>query len=123
MIGRPNPEQSQLLLGVRSSNHGASPLDDDEPSPLPHGHVLPEVPLGDLDQLPLVPLLGVHITSDPLEDLSLDESHPFDDQLITSLLQTSQSASPEEDESVTEPVPLSVEADLVHQSVGGDLVV
>merc|ERR550532_1874913 len=122
LIG-PLLQQSQLLLGVRSSNHGASPLDDDEPSPLPHGHVLPEVPLGDLDQLPLVPLLGVHITSDPLEDLSLDHPHPFDDELVTSLLQSSQSSSPEEDEGVAEPVPLPVESNLVHQSVGGDLVV
>merc|ERR550539_980144 len=123
MIGRPNPEQVQLLLGIGSSDHGTSSLDDDEPSPLPHGHVLPEVPLGDLDQLPLVPLLGEHISSDPLEDLSLDESHPFDDELITSLLQTSQSSGPEEDESVAQPVSVTAEVDLVHQSVAGDLVV
>merc|ERR1719468_995051 len=60
-------KQPELLCGIRLSNHGTSSLDDDKPSPLPHGHVLPEVPLGNIDQLPLVPLLGVHMATDPLK--------------------------------------------------------
>merc|ERR1719510_405611 len=116
-------QQPQLLLGVGHSDQGTGLLDDDEPAPLPHGHVLPEVPLGHLDQLPLVPLLFVDSGPDPLKDLSLDHPHPLEHELITSLLQSSQSSGSEEDESVAQPVPLSGELDLVHQSVGGGLVV
>merc|ERR550532_63808 len=85
--------------------------------------VLPEVPLGNLDQLPLISLLGINPSSDSHEDLSLDHPHPLQHEVVTSLLQTSQSAGPEEDEGVAEPVPVPVEVDLVHQSVGGGLVV
>merc|ERR1719471_122442 len=116
-------QQSELLLGVGHSNERTSLLDDDEPSPLSHGHVLPEVPLGDLDQLSLIPLLFVDSGSDSLEDLSLDHSDPLEDELITSLLETSQSSGSEEDEGVSQPVPVTGELDLVHQSVHSGLVV
>merc|ERR550532_477632 len=85
--------------------------------------VLPEVPLGNLDQLSLISLLSINPSSDSHEDLSLDHPHPLQHEVVTSLLQTSQSAGPEEDEGVAEPVPVPVEVDLVHQSVGGGLVV
>merc|ERR1719195_1671081 len=98
-------------------------LDDDEPAPVSHLEVLPEVPLSHLDQLPLVSLLGIDLSSDSLEDLSLDHPHPLQHEIITGLLQSSKSAGPEEDESVAEPVPIPVKANLVHQSVGGGLVV
>merc|ERR1719195_2183612 len=98
-------------------------LDDDEPAPVSHLEVLPEVPLSHLDQLPLVSLLSIDLSSDSLEDLSLDHPHPLQHEIITGLLQSSKSAGPEEDESVAEPVPIPVKANLVHQSVGGGLVV
>merc|ERR1719166_170389 len=116
-------QQSELLLRVGHSNERTSLLDDDEPSPLSHGHVLPEVPLGDLDQLSLIPLLFVDSGSDSLEDLSLDHSDPLEDELITSLLETSQSSGSEEDEGVSQPVPVTGELNLVHQGVHSGLVV
>merc|ERR1719400_3022114 len=115
--------QSQLLLGVGLADHAPGLLDDDEPSPVSHLEVLPEVPLGNLDQLSLISLLSINPASDSHEDLSLDHPHPLQHEVVTSLLQTSQSAGPEEDEGVAEPVPVPVEVDLVHQSVGGGLVV
>merc|ERR1719500_1985967 len=116
-------KQPELLLGVGTTNHGPGLLDDDEPSPISHLEVLPEVPLGNLDQLPLVPLGGVHLAADPLEDLTLDESDPFDDKVVTGLLKLSQSTSPEEDQGVAQPVPLAVKVNLVHEGIGGGLVV
>merc|ERR1712012_1100676 len=116
-------QQPQLLLRVGHANERSGLLDDDEPSPLSHGHVLPEVALSNLDQLTLIPLLGVHLTSDSLEHLSLDETNPFDDQVITSLLKTSKSSGSEEDKSVSQPVSVSGEVDLVHESVDSSLVV
>merc|ERR1719500_341877 len=115
--------QPELLLGVGTTNHGPGLLDDDEPSPISHLEVLPEVPLGNLDQLPLVPLGGVHLATDPLEDLTLDESDPFDDKVVTGLLKLGQSTSPEEDQGVAQPVPLAVKVNLVHEGIGGGLVV
>merc|ERR1711963_704348 len=58
-----------------------------------------------------------------LEDFSLDESDPFDDQVITSLLKTSKSSSSEEDKSVSQSVSLSVKSNLVHEGIGSNLVV
>merc|ERR1719412_3333032 len=114
---------SELLLRVRQTNQASGLLDDDEPAPVSHLEVLPEVPLGNLDQLSLISLLSINPSSDSHEDFSLDHPHPFQDEIITSLLQTSQSAGSEEDESVAEPVSLPVKSNLVHQSVGGGLVV
>merc|ERR1719454_1067045 len=51
-------QQSQLLLGVGLADHAPGLLDDDDPSPVSHLEVLPEVPLGNLDQLSLISLLG-----------------------------------------------------------------
>merc|ERR1719179_50037 len=79
-------ELLQLLLGVGQADQAPGLLDDDEPSPVPHAEELPEVPLGNLDQLPLVELLLVHSSTDPLERLSLDEPDPLDDKLVTLLL-------------------------------------
>merc|ERR1719305_1542566 len=108
-------EQPELLLGVGTTNHGPGLLDDDEPSPISHLEVLPEVPLG--------PLGGVHLATDPLEDLTLDESDPFDDKVVTGLLKLGQSTSPEEDQGVAQPVSLAVKVNLVHEGIGGGLVV
>ena len=73
-----------------------------------------------------------YLSANALQDLSLDLSHPFDHQLVPrsnrqiwkinsesrpELLEVSESSSPEEDKSVAEPVALSSEADLVHQSI------
>merc|ERR1719428_2452764 len=116
-------QEPQLLLGVGQTNQTSGLLDDDEPSPVSHLQVLPEVPLGDLDQLPLISLLSINSSSDSLEDLSLDHSDPLEDEVITSLLKTSQSSGSEEDEGVSQPVPVTGEVDLVHQGVGGGLVV
>merc|ERR1719350_1597911 len=69
----------QLLLGVGQADQAPGLLDDDEPTPVPHAEELPEVPLGNLDQLPLVELLLVDSSTDPLEGLSLDEPDPLDD--------------------------------------------
>merc|ERR1711971_1160309 len=85
--------------------------------------VLPEVPLGNLNQLPLIPLGGVHLATDPLEDLTLDHSDPFDHEVITSLLELGKSSSPEEDQGVSQPVSLTVKGNFVHEGVGGGLVV
>merc|ERR1711963_455123 len=58
-----------------------------------------------------------------LEYFSLDESDPFDDQVITSLLKTSKSSSSEEDKGMSQPVSLTVKSNLVHEGIGGNLVV
>merc|ERR1719204_787425 len=52
LIG-PLLKHPQLILKVDLANEWLSLLDDDEPSPVPEGHVLPEVSLDDLHQLPL----------------------------------------------------------------------
>merc|ERR1719204_1816642 len=116
-------QEPQLLLGVGQSNQTSGLLDDDEPSPVSHLQVLPEVPLGDLDQLSLISLLSINSSSDSLEDLSLDHSDPLEDEVIASLLETSQSSGSEEDEGVSQSVPVTGEVDLVHQGVSGGLVV
>merc|ERR1719150_209835 len=48
---------------------------------------------------------------------------PFDDQLISVFLKLGKSTSSEEDKSVAKSVSLSGEVDLVHESIGGHLVV
>merc|ERR1712012_398309 len=82
-------KNSEFLLRVGHSNKRSGLLDDDKPSPFSHGQVLSEVSLSNLDQLSLVSLLLINSSSGSLEDFSLDESDPFDDQVITSLLKTS----------------------------------
>merc|ERR1719471_451549 len=113
----------QLLLGVGQTDQAPGLLDDDEPPPVPHAEELPEVPLGNLDQLPLVELLLVDSSTDPLEGLSLDEPDPLDDQLVTLLLEGTKGSSTEEDKGVAEPVPLAVEGNAVHESIDSSLVV
>merc|ERR1711963_770833 len=58
-----------------------------------------------------------------LENFSLDESDPFDDQVIASLLKTSKSSGSEEDKGVSQPVSLPVKSNLVHEGIGSNLVV
>merc|ERR1719445_338288 len=116
-------QNSEFLLRVGHSNKWTSLLDDDEPSPFSHGHVLSEVSLSNLDEFSLISLLLKDGGSSPLENLSLDESDPFNDQVITSLLKTGKSSSSEEDKSVSKPVSLPVKANLVHEGVRCNLVV
>merc|ERR1719394_2244199 len=116
-------KNSEFLLRVGFSNQRTSSLDDDKPSPFSHGHVLSEVSLANLDQFSLISLLGKDLSSGPLEHFSLDESDPFDDQVITSLLKTSKSSSSEEDKGMSQPVSLTVKSNLVHEGIGGNLVV
>merc|ERR1719458_109969 len=93
-------QKLQLLLRVGHANEAPGLLDDHKPSPVPAGQVLSKLPLGNLDQLPLVKLLCVHLAADPLEDLTLDETDPLDDQLVTLLLETTEGSRTEEDKSV-----------------------
>merc|ERR1719367_1755495 len=116
-------KNSEFFLRVGHANKRSGLLDDDKPSPFSHGQVLSEVSLSNLDQFSLISLLLVHTSSGSLENFSLDESDPFDDQVITSLLKTSKSSSSEEDKSVSQPVSLPVKSNLVHESIGSNLVV
>merc|ERR1719367_1170702 len=116
-------QKPKLLLGVGQADQAPGLLDEDKPSPVPAGQVLAEVPLADLDQLPLVELLLVDAATDPLEHLTLDHAHPLDHQLVTLLLKGTEGASAEEDKGVSEPVPLTVEGNAVHESPDGGLVV
>ena len=71
-----NPSMKHKIPGL---------LDYHEPSPVPHAHVLPEVPLSDLDQLTLVSFLAKDVASDSLQHFTLDLPHQFYDQLVTFL--------------------------------------
>merc|ERR1719192_230139 len=73
--------------------------------------------------LSLVSLASIYPASDPLQHLTLDEAHPFDDQVITGLLKLGKRSGSEEDKGVSQPVSLPIESNLVHESVGGGLVV
>merc|ERR1719187_1773812 len=116
-------QKPELLLRVGQADQAPGLLDQDEPAPVPAGQVLAEVPLADLDQLPLVELLLVDAAADSLEHLTLDHAHPLDHQLVTLLLKGTEGASAEEDKGVSEPVPLTVEGNAVHESPDGGLVV
>merc|ERR1719327_1807115 len=116
-------QKPELLLGVGQADQAPGLLDQDEPSPVPAGQVLAEVPLADLDQLPLVELLLVDAAADPLEHLTLDHAHPLDHQLVTLLLEGTEGASTEEDKGVSKPVPLTVEGNAIHESPDCSLVV
>merc|ERR1719285_1574587 len=116
-------QKPELLLRVGQADQAPGLLDQDEPAPVPAGQVLAEVPLADLDQLPLVELLLVDAATDPLEHLTLDHAHPLDHQLVTLLLKGTKGTSAEEDKGVSKPVPLAVEGNAVHESPDGDLVV
>merc|ERR1719412_272438 len=118
-----HPQFSQFLLWVRQSDGGPCLLDEDKPSPVSAGEILAEVPLSNLDQLPLVELLLVDISADPFQHLTLDEAHPLDDQLVALLLKASKGTSTEEDKGVSEPVSLAVEGNAVHESIDSGLVV
>merc|ERR1719367_1342625 len=116
-------QKPELLLRVGQADQAPGLLDEDEPSPVPAGQVFAEVSLADLDQLPLVELLLVDAATDPLEHLTLDHAHPLDHQLVTLLLEGTEGASAEEDKGVSEPVPLAVEGNAIHESPDGGLVV
>merc|ERR1719356_78143 len=116
-------KQSEFLLGIGKTNESSGLLDDDEPSPISHLEILSEVPLSNLDEFSLISLLLIDTSTDSLESFSLDESDPFDDQVITSFLKLGKSSSSEEDKGVSKPVSLSVKANLVHEGIGGSLVV
>merc|ERR1719249_461601 len=116
-------QEPQLLLGIGHANQTPGLLDQNKPAPVPAGQILAEVPLSDLDELPLVVLLLVDTTTDSLEALTLDHAHPLDDQLVTLLLEGTKGASTEEDQGVSEPVSLTVEGNSVHESIDCGLVV
>merc|ERR1719158_1135144 len=82
-------QKPELLLRVGQANQTPGLLDQDKPSPAGTGQILAEVPLSNLDELPLVELLLVDKSADPLQHLTLDHAHPLDDQLVTLLLKTS----------------------------------
>merc|ERR1719347_1978108 len=116
-------QEPQLLLGIGHANQTPGLLDQNKPAPVPAGQILAEVPLSDLDELPLVVLLLVDTTTDSLEALTLDHAHPLDDQLVTLLLEGTKGASTEEDQGVSEPVSLTVEGNSVPESIDCGLVV
>merc|ERR1719291_1624286 len=116
-------QDPQFLLWVRLPNESTSLLDENKPSPVSAGQILAEVPLSNLDQLPLVKLLLVDESADPLQHLTLDEAHPLDDQFVALLLKTTERTSTEEDKGVSQPVPLTVERNAIHESIDGGLVV
>merc|ERR1719381_109060 len=86
-------QKSELLLGVGHANQRTSLLDDDKPSPVPHGHVLSELPLADNNELSLSTLLLIDDVPQPLVDLTLQVSDELHDNLVTSLLKLGQRAS------------------------------
>merc|ERR1719204_2774812 len=116
-------QKPKLLLGVGHANKRTSLLDDDEPSPISHGHVLSELPLADHNKFSLSTLLLIDNIPQPLVDLTLQVPDKLHDDLITSLLKLGQSASLEEDQSVTKTVAVSVEGNLVHKSIDSSLVI
>merc|ERR1719297_681614 len=116
-------KKSKFFIWIGSSNKRSGLLDDDEPSPVSESHVLSEVSLGNFDQLSLISLLGVPLSLDSHVHLSLDHSQPFQDKFISLFLKLGKSSSSEEDKSVSKPISISGELDLVHESIGGDLVV
>merc|ERR1719237_421948 len=116
-------QDPQFLLWVRLPNESTSLLDENKPSPVSAGQILAEVPLSNLDQLPLVELLLVDESADPLQHLTLDEAHPLDDQFVALLLKTTERTRTEEDKGVSQSVPLAVEGNAVHESIDGSFVV
>ena len=79
-------KKSKFFIWIGSSNKRSGLLDDDEPSPVSESHVLPEVPLADIDQLPLVSLQAPDPSSDTLEHFSLNHSKPFQHKFISLFL-------------------------------------
>merc|ERR1719323_2900342 len=116
-------QQPQLLFRVGQANQTPGLLDQDKPAPVPASEVLAEVPLSDLNELPLVVLLLVDTGAHPLQHLTLDHADPLDHQLVTLFLKGTKGASTEEDEGVSEPVPLTVEGNAIHESPDSGLVV
>merc|ERR1719443_268373 len=114
---------SEFLLRIGKTNETSGFLDDDKPSPISHLEILSEVSLGNLDQFSLISLGSINSATDSLESFSLDESDPLEDKIITSLLKLGKSSGSEEDKGVSKPVSLSVKANLVHEGIGGSLVV
>merc|ERR1719210_2299314 len=113
----------EFLLGIGETNKSPGLLDDDKPSPISHLEILSEVPLSNLDKFSLISLGSIDSATNSLESLSLDESDPLEDKIITSLLKLGKSSSSEEDKGVSQPVSLSVKANLVHEGISGSLVV
>ena len=72
---------------------------------------------------PLVPFLCKHSAADPLEHLTLDHPDPFDNEFVPEFFKIRQCSSPEEDKGMSEPVALPAKGVLVHESIGGSLVV
>ena len=106
-------QEPQLLLGVWPADQTPGLLDQNKPAPIPASQILAEVPLSNLDQLPLVKLLFVDIATDPLQHLTLDHTHPLDDQLVTLFLKGTKGASAEEDKGVS----LNGEVDIQHMII------
>merc|ERR1712128_34532 len=100
-----------LIAG--QTNQTSCLLDNDEPSPISHGKELSEVSLGNLDKFTLVSPLLIPPGASSFENFSLKESKPFDHKPIASLLKTCESTSSEEDQCVSEPIPLPVKCNLV----------
>merc|ERR1719367_845938 len=114
---------SEFLLRIGKTNESSGLLDDDKPSPISHLEILSEVSLGNLDEFSLISLGSIDSATDSLESFSLDESDPLKDQVITSLLKLGKSSGSEEDKGMSKSVSLSVETNLVHEGIGGSLVV
>merc|ERR1719277_695359 len=114
---------SEFLLGIGETNKSPGLLDDDKPSPISHLEILSEVPLSNLDKFSLISLGSIDSATNSLESLSLDESDPLEDKIIASFLKLGKCSSSEEDKGVSQPVSLSVKANLVHKGIGGSLVV
>jgi hypothetical protein len=105
------------------ANEWSGLLDDDKPSPVSERSKLPEVPLNDLHELPLVILFLVDLPLNVSQALTLEPPDQFQHNVVTIFLKTSQSTSSEEDFGVAKTISISGEINLVHQGIDTSLVV
>ena len=93
------------------------------PSPVAEEEVFLELPLCNLDQFSLLELLLVPSPQHTLQHFSLELPDQVVHQLVPALLHHTEGTGAEEDDGVAEPVALTGEVNLVHQSIHSLLVV
>merc|ERR1719233_1777531 len=113
----------KFFFGVWCSNQRSGLLDDNKPTPVSESHILSEVTLGNLNELPLISFLLINLCFDVFVCLTLHHSQKLDNNVISCLLKTSKGTSSEEHKGMAKTISLTIKANLVHQGICSNLII
>merc|ERR1719376_53219 len=116
-------QETKFFFRVWCPNQRSGLLNDDKPSPVSESHILSEVTLSNLNELPLISFLLINLCFYVFVCLTLQHSQKLDDNVIPCFLKTSKGPSSEELKGMAKTISLTIKANLVHQGISSYLII